>query len=75
MENTAVEKELHEIGIAIAGIEVAVWAAMRAILEVNPKAELVLREAYPGLLEGLSGADASEVKARVEAHMQRWLPK
>ena len=74
MENAALEQELHDIGAAIAGIEVALWAAMREIFETNPAAEEMLRSTYPELLSGLSGADAVDIKARVETHMKRWLP-
>jgi len=74
MDDATLEKELRDIGAAIAGIEVAVWAAMRAILETNPEAAEMLRDTYPALLNGMSGGDATDVKARVETHMKRWLP-
>ena len=74
MSNAELDNELREIGAAIAGLEVAAWAAMRAVFETNPEAAEMLRQTYPALLNGLSGADAADVKTRVETHMRRWLP-
>ena len=74
MDNAALDTELREIGVAIAGIEVATWAAMRAIFETNPEAAEMLRSTYPALLNGLSGGDSEDIKACVEAHIRRWLP-
>lgn len=74
MSDVELSRELREIGAAIAGLEVATWAAMRAVFETNPHAAEMLRHTYPALLSGLSGADAASVKVRVETHIRRWLP-
>jgi hypothetical protein len=74
MDSSELDKELREIGAAIAGLEIATWAAMRAIFETNPEAAELLQSTYPALLGGLSGEDATDVKERVERHMRRWLP-
>lgn len=67
------EAEMREIGLAIAGMELALWAAMRSILAASPEAAETFRQVYPALLSGVSGADANAAKQRAESNIRRWL--
>jgi hypothetical protein len=69
-----VQAELHELRVALAGMEIAAWAAMKAVFETNASAAMMFEATSGSLLKSMSGAGAAEVRARAEFHIGRWMP-
>jgi len=70
----AIENELRELGIKLAGIEIALWAGMQAILASSPNAAFLLKQSLEAVLASLSGnpKNIQDVSAEAHRHIDRW---
>jgi hypothetical protein len=72
--NDEVSRYLHDLDVSVAALEIATWAAIKAVLEVNPPAAEMFRVTSGALLQGIKGAHAEEVRGAVQKHLNRWMP-
>lgn len=70
-----VDRDLTELGVAIAAIELSLMAAMRSLFSETPEACLALEERYPRFLDALEGnrEHVAAVRARTERIVRSWI--
>ena len=70
-----VDRDLTELGVAIAAIELSLMAVMRSVFSELPEAALVLDERYPQLLNSMKGKPehVAAVRARTERLLRSWI--
>jgi hypothetical protein len=70
-----VADELHELGIVVGAIELALMVAMLSVFREIPEAAVFMEEKYPLLLDSLSGnaANIAAVRERTERILRAWL--